>query len=941
MTSPPEADLGPFSSLAERLQEITEALAATNTQQEVVEIVLTPAIRSLGAIAGVVLLVDQADQQLKIAGSQGYTVGASTLWKGGPVGDHQLISDILHMREASYFEHVGALRAAYPDLEHLIGALASVANAVIPMFLDNRPLGVIVLDFKEPHHFTPAERRFLRILAAQCAVALGRVAATVLLEARVEARTRQLREERRAQGAFVAFTESIGSESDLFALIRQAVTVLQGRFPGASVVYYEPEPEGHLWKARLWSDDLSPDLLVVVSAGLPSDTPLFAKVMQTRQPVFTDGWDAERENVASSEQYGAAAIYPLLIGGELHSLLSVGLRNTRRWNDADRALLRAVGRGLNLALERTETSRQLKRQNAELQARTHALEAFAELTRDLTLTTDPLLLIQRAQQVMMSMLANGSVLYYELQDGRWINRLQHGSLNSPALQAVIDLGVPYAEASTLLLPWTTGEPQFQDVYDHGSDALAPGTGLHIAATASLRVSVRGTPLGVLAIVLFEQRAWSNVDRVVLETAVQSLELALDRAAQTQTLEEERTALEAFTRFTEAVGSETDVQVLVHQAISLLVDTCGVDVAYLERGGELFRATAWNPLFDPALLTRLEAGFPLRQSNLALLLRAHAAAFIDHWDAAAQWIEESAHLKAVAGYSHAQDGEMQSVLLMGSRTSASWTERNKRIFRAVGRSLDLALDRARQTRMVTDQRDALDHRTRELSVVNEELQAFSYSVSHDLRTPVRHMIGFLQLARRSLEGKLDERSARYLEVVEQAGTQMNTLIDALLNLSRAAQQAMSPQTVDLNAVMEQLHGGLLPDLMTRNVRWEVSPLPSVLGDPDALKQVLTQLTENALKFTRTREVAVIRVWAEDQGETWGIFVQDNGLGFDPRYRDRLFNLFQRLHSADQATGTGVGLASVRRLVMKHGGQVIAEGEVGKGATFGFTLPKAPP
>ena len=109
-----------------------------------------------------------------------------------------------------------------------------------------------------------------------------------------------------------------------------------------------------------------------------------------------------------------------------------------------------------------------------------------------------------------------------------------------------------------------------------------------------------------------------------------------------------------------------------------------------------------------------------------------------------------------------------------------------------------------------------------------------------------------------------------------------------------------------------------------------------GDWDALTQVMTQLTENALKFTRTRHPAIIGVWAEGQGEAWKVQVQDNGLGFDPRYQDRLFNLFQRLHTTQQASGTGVGLVSVRRLILKHGGQVFAKGQVGQGATFGFTF-----
>ena len=956
MTPLLDADLGSLDRLSAYIQEITEALAAGDTEREVVEIVLTPAVQALGAVAGIVLLVDHSDQQMKIAGSQGYEDGALTFWQKGPIEDHVLIADILRMNEARYFEHAGALEEAYPDLESRTGLLDVVANAALPMFLDDRPLGVIVLDFKEPHHFTPAERRFLKILSAQCAVALGRAEATRTLEARVEERTRQLnehaqqlegqtrqlQEERAAQAAFITFTEAVGSEIDLLTLVRQAITVLQVRFSGSSISYYEEE--GGLWKARLWSDDLHPELVAVITAGFPSELPLFAEMLRTRQPVFTEAWDAEREGVASREGYGAAANYPLLLNGELHRVLAVGLRNTRRWSEADRALVRAVGRSLNLALERTETARQLTRQNAELQARTLALEAFAELTRDLALTTDPLLLIGRAQEVALSMLANGSALYYEPQGDRWQMQVQHGSLNSPGLQAAVDAGLPFAKTTTHLIPWTTGQPSYQDVYDRNADQLASFVG-HIGAVATLPLRVEGTLTGVLVFALFDQRTWSSVDRVVLETTVQSLELALDRAVKTSKLDEERAALEAFTRFAEAVGSETDVRALVQQAITLLHETCNMEVAYFERDGELFKATVWSPQFDDALLPLLRKGFPLQHSGIARMLRQNAAAYIDHWNDTGLLIEESRIYHAIAGYPYLVDGALENVLIIGSRTSATWANREKGIFRAVGRSLDLALDRARQTRTVTAQRDALDARTQELAVrtqeletSTQELQVFSYSVSHDLRTPVRHMTGFLKLARKALNGRLDEQSARYLDVVGQAGEQMNTQIDALLDLSRAAQQSLRPRVVDLNQLVTQIQITLTPDQLSRNVEWKVTALPEVWGDRDALIQVLTQLTENALKFTRTRDPAIIQVRAEDQGEAWGVFVQDNGLGFDPRYQDRLFNLFQRLHSAQEATGTGVGLAGVRRLVLKHGGQVFAEGQVGQGATFGFTLPK---
>jgi len=767
MTSPPGSDLGPFASLAEDLQEITVALAATTTEREVIEIVLTPAVEALGAVAGIVLLVDHTDQQLKIAGSQGYEDLTLTVWQEGPVEDHVLIADILRMGEARYFEYAGALKEAYPDLESRTGGLVAVANATLPMFLDKNPLGVIVLDFKEPHHFTPAERRFLTILSGQCAVALGRAAATRTLEARVEERTRQLEErtrqleeERAAQDAFVSFTEAVGSETDLPPLIHQAITVLQGRFPGASAVYYEEE--NTLWKGRFWSDNLRSELVEVITAGLSSETPIFNEVIQTKRAVFTDEWDAQREGVASSEDYNAAANYPLLIGGELHWLLSIGLRETHTWSEADRALFRAVGRSLNLALERTETARQLAQQNAELQAHSRALEAFADLTRDLALTTDPLLLIRRAQEVVLSMLPDGSAMYFVPEGDRWHNRVQYDTLHSAGLQAAVDAGLPYTEPSSLVIPWTTGQPYFQDVYDRDSDRLASVVG-HVSATAALPLRVGGELTGVLAFALLNHRTWSSVDRVVLKTVVQSLELALDRARHTGMVTAQRDALEV------------------------------------------------------------------------------------------------------------------------------------------------------QTQALAAQKQQLEESTR-------ELEAFSYSVSHDLRTPVRHMIGFLQLARKSLEGQLDDRSRRYLDVVGQAGEQMNTLIDALLNLSRAAQQTLHPRVVNLDELLTQIQITLLPDLLTRNVQWEVSSLPRVHGDWDALNQVLTQLTENALKFTHGRDPAIIRVWAEDQGDTWKISVGDNGLGFDPRYQDRLFNLFQRLHTAQEAKGTGVGLASIRRLILKHGGQV---------------------
>ena len=341
MTSSVDASDSPVMALHEHLQNFTEALAAAGTQAEVLDVVLKPALQALGALAGGVLLVDENTQTLCMAAHQGYAQGVQTIWQDGPLSAQVPAADVLRTHEPLYFEHAGALVAVYPELEAQTGALASVATTVLPMFLDGRPLGTLVLDFKEPHTFTPQERRFLRTLASQCAVALGRAKGLRQLEGHLAERTRKMGEDAQAHEAFVTFTEAVGSETDLPALVRQAITVLQGRFPGSTVAYYELD--GGLWKGRVWSDDISPDLAQVILAGLSTEAPLFDRAVKTRQPVFIDAWDAQREQVESSEEYEAAAGYPLVLSGDVHSLLTVGLRDTSKWLGADQGLGRSVG----------------------------------------------------------------------------------------------------------------------------------------------------------------------------------------------------------------------------------------------------------------------------------------------------------------------------------------------------------------------------------------------------------------------------------------------------------------------------------------------------------------------------------------------------------------------------------------------------------------------
>ncbi|HEY6798318.1 MAG TPA: two-component regulator propeller domain-containing protein [Kineosporiaceae bacterium] len=242
--------------------------------------------------------------------------------------------------------------------------------------------------------------------------------------------------------------------------------------------------------------------------------------------------------------------------------------------------------------------------------------------------------------------------------------------------------------------------------------------------------------------------------------------------------------------------------------------------------------------------------------------------------------------------------------------------------------------ARRTRRLEAE---VGRRTEELREVNSALEAFSFSVSHDLRAPLQRMDGFVRMLRAHATSTLDERGKHYLDVISTSSQRMDRLIDDLLTFSRLSRQEMRTEPIDLNQLVDEVIHECAPDAAVRDVRWQVSPLPTVTGDPTLLRAVFANLFMNALKFTRSRDVAEIEVGCRTAGDESVIFVRDNGVGFDMADADTLFGVFQRLHPHEEYEGSGIGLANVRRIVTRHGGTVRAEGEVDHGATFYLTLP----
>ncbi len=230
-----------------------------------------------------------------------------------------------------------------------------------------------------------------------------------------------------------------------------------------------------------------------------------------------------------------------------------------------------------------------------------------------------------------------------------------------------------------------------------------------------------------------------------------------------------------------------------------------------------------------------------------------------------------------------------------------------------------------------------NRTLELELSNKQLEAFSYSVSHDLRTPLSHISGFAGMLNQRIGPKLDEKSQRQLGHIMDAANQMSTLIDDLLNFSRISQTEMTKTVINLEDIIHQVQRDLWFEIENHNIIWQLDRLEPVYGDPSLVQQIMVNLLANAIKFSSNRDPAIIEISSKKEKEETIVCVRDNGVGFNMKYVDKLFGVFQRLHHEKEYEGTGIGLANVRRIVNRHGGRTWAESSPDNGASFYFSLP----
>jgi PAS domain S-box-containing protein len=249
------------------------------------------------------------------------------------------------------------------------------------------------------------------------------------------------------------------------------------------------------------------------------------------------------------------------------------------------------------------------------------------------------------------------------------------------------------------------------------------------------------------------------------------------------------------------------------------------------------------------------------------------------------------------------------------------------------------DRKQRDEYIQGLNRELTKRSGDLEATNKELEAFAYSISHDLRAPLRHMVGYTELLQKNAAPSLDDKGRRHMTVILESAKRMGTLIDDLLAFSRIGRAETRETMVSLEQLVKEVQAEVWRETEGRNVTWKIGPLPDLCGDRAMLKIALVNLISNAVKFSRNRPQPQIEIGCAD-GRTDGVvvFVRDNGVGFDMKYVGKLFGVFQRLHRAEEFEGTGIGLATVQRIIHRHGGQVWAEGQVGAGATFYLLLPK---
>ncbi|GGR34702.1 EAL domain-containing protein [Deinococcus ruber] len=444
-----------------------------------------------------------------------------------------------------------------PDL---VAHLHTVAS--LPVLVDTQPVGVLVFVLLTPRRWSRTDKAVMETTARSLGLTLER-----------SQQARQQQEERDALEAFALLTEAVGSEHDILVLARQACAVLRALFRDGSAVYCELDPGDGLWKARVWTDDLSVQVQAQLTAGLSAETPLIARVLSSLETSFSEHWGMEDAAHSGVQAYTSAGTCPLIVSGRVQGLISVGLTRASTWGTREKGLLRAVGRSLTLALERAELTRQVDEDRA-------ALAAFAALTEAVGTQIDVLDLARQAAQVIQASLSNISFAYYEPEGDRWIGRVWSDDL-TPEIISQLQAGVPMS-APNYFRATRSAEPLFVEHWDAAGESLSSATSY--AAAAFLPIMLGGQARGFVTAGIQGAKTWTVREQRIIRSVVRGLALALERADAARHKEVQQLALiEARSRAEWAVReadrqrshAETMTHLAHHDALTGLLNRAGL------------------------------------------------------------------------------------------------------------------------------------------------------------------------------------------------------------------------------------------------------------------------------------------------------------------------------------------------------------------------------
>jgi len=645
-----------------------------------------------------------------------------------------------------------------------------------------------------------------------------------------------------------------------------------------------------------------------------------------------ESMDEELRQLCFALQVTSFLNIPVVKVGQVVGVLCLVQSTPRDWADVEISLAEEIAERVWAAVERAraekalqelnttlgvrveERTRRLADLNLELTARTHALEVFAQLTRGLALETDRYALVKHVQATLLTMLPPAHTGYFELKANVWHMKSEAGDLRSDKLRALLNAGLPL-ESPGPFVPFSTGRPEYLDAFTPRQDTPLE-MARHIRTTAGLPILLRGLPIGVLLVGLFEAQPWQPVDKIVLETAAQHLTLALERAEAVRALDEEREALAAFARFTELAADTSDVGTLAQQAIEVLRTTLNVTSAvYFELRDGAWKARWVAGSVQPGVETQLYAGLSHNALSFTLPAARRESMFFEPLNAAEDGVLEANRYRAAARYPLFPQGHPVGILGMASIHSDAWTEREKAVFQAVGDSFHLALGRAASTLQIERQRERL-------ADLNAELGNLITRTAHNLEEPARRLSHLLEPPGSSnFQALWNQPSYDPVALSDEVKRLKGVALD-LRQLSILEEHPLTKEPLPLGELFAEL-SATPPG---SDVTWQIGALPIVRGDRALLQQALSVLLTFTLSETRGARYVTVSS-RQIEGEVQ-VSVQDDGVGLSGEEAATLFDLAMRTEESVPVLEGG-GLVQVRRILARHGGWAWAESQRSSG------------